>query len=174
MCIRDRNTGKVTAVPSTLAGTSLGLKPLIETNVAHAWAALPSISVVKKINSDDANVAPGVQVAANASLAVTFEVTNTGNLRLSPVTLTDTEPDGPRVITCLKTALEPLESMTCEVTLTGPAAGAVHYDLATVVGTPIDPVTGQPAVNIATHQPMDDVTWTDPAYACLLYTSRCV
>jgi uncharacterized repeat protein (TIGR01451 family) len=160
-----QNTGKVTAVPSTLAGTSLGLKPLIETNVAHAWAALPSISVVKKINSDDANVAPGVQVAANASLAVTFEVTNTGNLRLSPVTLTDTEPDGPRVITCLKTALEPLESMTCEVTLTGPAAGAVHYDLATVVGTPIDPVTGQRAVNIATHQPMDDVTWTDPAYA---------
>ena len=158
------NIATVTGTPATLAGTSIGLANVTGTNGAHAWAALPAVSIVKSINGDDADTAPGVEVKAKESMAITFKVTNTGNLTLDPIVVTDTDLPAD-AITCPKTALKPGEDTTCTATLTGPAAGVVHHDLATVKGTPIDPATGEPAVDAVTGAPLPPATATNPAYA---------
>ena len=50
---------------------------------------VPSISIVKSINGDDANEAPGVKVEAGSTMKITYLVTNTGNVTLNNVTVTD-------------------------------------------------------------------------------------
>ncbi|MBK6443729.1 MAG: hypothetical protein IPF90_16645 [Actinomycetales bacterium] len=66
------------------------LPPSTATDDAHAYApAHPGIGVVKRINGDDAATAPGVSVPAGSLMMVTFEVTNTGDVRIDPVVLTD-------------------------------------------------------------------------------------
>ena len=57
-------------------------------------SAIPSISVVKEISLNnstwvDANVPPGISVAVGANIYYRFTVTNTGNVPLSNITLTD-------------------------------------------------------------------------------------
>ncbi|MEL4163315.1 DUF7507 domain-containing protein, partial [Corynebacterium bovis] len=47
------------------------------------------LTIVKKINGDDANDAPGVTVEPGADMDVTYEVTNTGNRPVYNVTVAD-------------------------------------------------------------------------------------
>ncbi|MDH2456890.1 hypothetical protein QDW14_10510, partial [Corynebacterium bovis] len=47
------------------------------------------LAIVKKINGDDANQAPGVTVEPGADMDVTYEVTNTGNRPVYNVTVAD-------------------------------------------------------------------------------------
>ncbi len=56
--------------------------------------SIPSISVVKQISGDnntwfDADVPPGISVVIGANVYYRFNVTNTGNVALSNITLTD-------------------------------------------------------------------------------------
>ncbi|MGB2700502.1 MAG: hypothetical protein WBC31_09065, partial [Candidatus Phosphoribacter baldrii] len=161
------DTAKVVGSPVQSDGSpALGadgkpLDPVSASNSAHAFvAARPGITVVKTINTDDANSAPGVSVVAGAPLAVKFVVTNTGDVRLAPVTLTDDPVDG---LSCQVSELAPGASMECTGTLPGLAAGSTHLDTATAIGTPVladgTPVLGVDGLPIGTVQD------TDPAYA---------
>ncbi|MBK6954505.1 MAG: hypothetical protein IPH27_03095 [Actinomycetales bacterium] len=80
------DTGSVSGTPTLADGTTPAvgadaqpLQPPTDTDDAHAFApATAGVSIVKSLNGDDANTAPGVSVVAGSPVAVTFVVSNTG------------------------------------------------------------------------------------------------
>lgn len=101
----------------------------------------PGIAVVKKINGEDANDAPGVSVAPGSMMDVTFEVTNTGSLPLRGITVSDSVITDPKAITCPVKELAAGASTTCTAQLAAPAPGVQHTNTATATGTdPFDVV----------------------------------
>jgi hypothetical protein len=118
------------------------------------FTAAPGIDVVKSIEGDDANDAPGVLVEPGEPMTVTFEVTNTGNMTLDPVVVADdTIPS--EAISCPETILGPGATMTCTAAFPGPDAGTQHTNVATASGVPVplpdgtqrEPVTADDAAN---------------------------
>jgi len=93
----------------------------------------PEIELVKSVNGQNANTAPGVLVAPGDALAFTYLVTNTGNVPLIDITVTD---DQGVVVTCLLNSLLAGDSFSCDG---GPiAAPAGQYtNIGTAVGTPV-------------------------------------
>ncbi|WP_185741795.1 DUF7507 domain-containing protein [Corynebacterium bovis] len=100
------------------------------------------LKVVKKINGDDANVVPGVEVKPGSDMKVTYEVTNTGDQVLNDVRVVDrivTESDAPvKGITPEKVdSLKPGETVVFTATIKAPQASAtVHHDVAKAIGVP--------------------------------------
>jgi hypothetical protein len=94
----------------------------------------PGITVVKKINNADANTAPGVVVAAGSTMAITYDVKNTGNVALSGVKVTD-DKVAAASISCPKASLAIGETMQCTAALAAPAPGVQHTNTGTVEGT---------------------------------------
>ncbi|WP_434447222.1 DUF7507 domain-containing protein [Lentzea sp. E54] len=107
--------------------------------------ATPSIDIEKAVNNDDADVAPGPQIVEGSQVTWTYVVTNTGNVALQNVTVTD---DRIGAITCPQSTLAVGQSMTC--TATGTATLGQYVNTGTVTG---NPVTGG-----------NPVTDTDPAH----------
>src|SRR5262249_61834191 len=48
-----------------------------------------AIHIVKNVNGDDANTAPGIHVDAGSTLTFTYVVTNTGNIAIKNVAVID-------------------------------------------------------------------------------------
>ena len=97
----------------------------------------PGIDLEKSVQSNADEDGSG-SVSFGDTLTYAFEVSNTGELRLDPVMVTDPLPGlGP--IVCPQSALDPQESMTCtatyEVTLADSAAGRIE-NTATATGRP--------------------------------------
>ena len=140
--------GQVTNI-GTVSGTDAANKPVSDTDPANYFGVQSGITVVKKVNGDDANSPTGPVVAVGAPLTFTYAVNNTGNAEISSVTLSDnvlgsitsytgdTDNDG---------KLDPSETWTYTKTATA-TAGQV-----TNIGT----VSGTDAAN----KPVSD---TDPA-----------
>ena len=152
------NTGTVLAAgPQTTNpdGTPGTAPTSTGTDLSHYFGAHPKISIVKKINGVDADTAPGIAVASPGTMVFEFIVTNTGNVRLDPVVVTDSDL-APQDIVCPATLLDPGQSMTCKASLAAPAAGVVHANTATATGTP-------PVMADATVLP--DVTAMNDAHA---------
>ncbi|MGO4956624.1 DUF7507 domain-containing protein [Luteococcus sp. Sow4_B9] len=126
------NVGTVIGTPPTPPG---GKTPPPVTDEDKGNAHVPAIQIIKKINGDDANEAPGVEVRAGSTMKITYEVTNIGVAQLTDVTVSDDKVAADR-ISCLKTTLAPGESMTCTASLVAPMAGQQHTNVGTVVGTP--------------------------------------
>jgi hypothetical protein len=106
--------------------------------------AEPGIDIEKATNGIDADVAPGPGIPFGGSVQWTYVVTNTGDVTLSNITVTD---DILGAISCPTTTLGVGESMTC--TASGTAAAGQYANIGTVTGRP--PV-GQ------------DVTDSDPSH----------
>ncbi|HSK78235.1 MAG TPA: hypothetical protein VLQ45_17410 [Thermoanaerobaculia bacterium] len=70
----------------------------------------PGISIRKLTNGEDANTAPGPTIPVGSPVRWDYEVKNTGNVKLTHVTVTD---DQGVDVKCPKNTLEPGESMTC-------------------------------------------------------------
>jgi hypothetical protein len=85
----------------------------------------PGIKIVKLTNGQD-----GAQIPAGSPITWTYQVTNTGDVPLSDIHVTD---DKGVAVTCPKTALVPDESMTC--TGTGIAQPCAYSNLGTATGT---------------------------------------
>ncbi len=115
----------------------------------------PSIAIVKQIDGDDAATSPGVTVEVNAAMAVTFDVSNTGNVALDPVVVSDSTIAAGD-ISCPRTTLLPGESMQCTAAHPAPAPGDVHVNTATAIGSP---------VALADGSTFPDVRDADTAYA---------
>ncbi len=89
----------------------------------------PAIKIVKKTNGEDANTAPGPQIAVGSTVTWTYIVTNTGNVALSSVKVTD---DKGVAVSCPKTTLAAGEAMTC--TGSGKAQACQYTNIGTTTG----------------------------------------
>ena len=90
----------------------------------------PAIDIEKATNGADADTAPGPTIMVGDPVAWTYLVTNTGNVALSAVSVTD---DQGVVVTCPKTTLAVEESMTC--TGSGTAVSGQYANVGAAVGT---------------------------------------
>jgi hypothetical protein len=159
--VQHTNTGTVVAQPTNDDFIPVGEK-VTDNDPANAHVVpAPSISIVKSINGDDANEAPGVTVKKGDQMTVTFEVSNTGNVALSSVAVTD-DTIKASAIDCPKAELKVGETMVCTAKLLAPAAGTTHTNTGTATAT--DPfgakVTDTDPANATT--PADPVVTPEP------------
>jgi len=98
----------------------------------------PAIDIEKSTNGEDSDEPFGETVAAGSEITWKYVVTNTGNVVLNQVQVTD-DQEGP--VACPKSTLQPDETMTCEKTGTAPGAadvptgGYFYSNIADVIGT---------------------------------------
>ncbi|MFJ4998710.1 GEVED domain-containing protein [Microbacterium sp. NPDC088619] len=126
----------------------------VEDYILNLAAAAPAIEVVKLVNGDDANTAPGVAVDAGSALTFEFRVKNTGNIVLTAVQLADDVIAAASILPvgAWDGTLDPGETAVFTATMPAPTAGGVlHKNTATA--------SGQPASGGVR------ITDTDPAHA---------
>jgi uncharacterized repeat protein (TIGR01451 family) len=131
------NTGSVKGTPPSGPDVTAS-------NVDHYFGSQPSVKIVKYTNGQDANTAPGPYIPVGSTVSWTYVVTNTGNVPLTNVTVTDDHSGV--TVSCPSTSLATGASMTC--TASGTAVAGQYTNLGSVKGTP--PVGS-------------DVTSTDPS-----------
>ena len=128
-------TGTATVGQYANVGTSTGRTPcavtVSDTDPAHYFGIHPAISLEKLTNGVEADTPPGPMILVGATVQWTFVVTNTGDVRLAGVSVTDNRGVA---VTCPKTALDPGESMTC--TGSGIATAGQYSNIGTASGTP--------------------------------------
>ncbi|NLF03197.1 MAG: hypothetical protein GX601_19710, partial [Anaerolineales bacterium] len=90
---------------------------------------VPAIDIEKATNGEDADTPTGPYIPVGDPVIWTYVVTNTGNVPLSDVVVTD---DQGVSVTCPKTTLAVGESMTC--TGSGIAEAGQYANLGTVIG----------------------------------------
>ena len=96
----------------------------------YTGAGEAAVSIVKKVNGDDANTAPGPSIPVGSPVEWTYEVTNTGDVDLTDVEVVD---DQGVTVTCPTTTFAVGESMTC--TASGVAEAGQNTNVGTVTGT---------------------------------------
>ena len=90
----------------------------------------PGISIETAVNGNDADSPKGPEVAAGSPVSFTSVVTNTGNVALTGIQVTDSKGIS---LSCPKTTLQPNESMTC--TGNGTAQSGQFSSVGTATGT---------------------------------------
>jgi len=111
-----------------------GLRPASMTWIGAGFAIIPplaAIDIEKATNGDDADLPTGPQLLVGETVTWTYVVTNTGDVVLNNIMVTDDQIGS---ISCPFTTLPPAGTMTC--TTTGIAVAGQYANLATVVGTP--------------------------------------
>ncbi len=119
------NTATVTGTPPG------GLADVTATDESHYFGAQPSITVKKSTNGEDADAAPGPYILVGNPITWTYVVTNTGNVDLTGVTVTD---DKLGKVVCAIALLPTSASETC--TADGTALVGEYENTATATGTP--------------------------------------
>lgn len=118
----------------------------------------PGIDLEKHTNGSDSDVPPGATIATGAPVEWTYLVSNTGNVPLSDVSVSD---DQLGAISCPKNSLDIGESMTC--TAGGAAVCGQYANVGTVNG--LSP-TGTPVTN---SDPSHYFGESDPAIRLVKY-----
>ncbi|MEM6639983.1 MAG: SdrD B-like domain-containing protein [Pseudomonadota bacterium] len=111
---------------------------------SHYFGVLPSVQIETLTNGDDADGPTGPEVTVGLPVMWSYVVTNTGNITLTDIVVTDSEGVA---VTCPSTSLEPGFSMTC--TAEGTSEAGQYMNLGSVAATP--PVG-------------DDVSDSDPSH----------
>lgn len=96
------------------------------------------IAIEKRTNGNDADTPPGPEIIIGTTVTWTYVVTNTGDIQLTGVSVTDSRGVA---VTCPKSVLAPSESMTC--TASGTATAGQYSNIGTAGGTPAggNPIT---------------------------------
>src|SRR5438105_3399965 len=123
--------GQYTNVGTATAQDAFGTV-VTATNSENYFGALPGIAITKTTNGTDNNAAPGPTIAAGATVTWNYLLTNTGNVTLSNVAVTD---DKAGAVTCASKTLAAGASMTC--TKAGTAVAGQYTNIGTVTG--VDP-----------------------------------
>lgn len=110
----------------TATATLEGGGTVSDTDPSHYFGAEPKFDLEKATNGVDADIPPGPGICLGGSVLWTYEVTNTGNVRLTDIQVED-DDDGIGMIDCPKSRLEPEESMTCTAGGTAPDEPGVQY-----------------------------------------------
>lgn len=122
----------------------------------------PAIQIVKYINGDDANTAPGVNVKVGEDMKITYLVTNIGDSPLKNVKVTDDKIAADK-ISCPKTELPVGEKMTCTATLKAPAKdGEQHTNKGTVTGDSPDNPDGTKGKTVIDDDIANAITKAEP------------
>ena len=90
----------------------------------------PAISIEKRTNGQRATLAPGPTLTAGSAVTWTYLVTNTGDVALTTVSVTDNKGVA---VACPKTSLRPGEAMTC--TGSGTAIAGLYENVGTVTAS---------------------------------------
>ncbi len=86
------NLADVAGTPPAITapdGSTTAPTPVTDDDPANSFGSSPAVSVVKSVNGQDANTAPGIMVEPGDPISFSYVVTNTGNVDLSGVVLTD-------------------------------------------------------------------------------------
>ena len=65
---------------------------LTDNNASHYFGAIPGLNIIKRTNGQDANVPPGPTIIWGGTVTWQYIVVNTGNVPLTSVTVTDSDP----------------------------------------------------------------------------------
>src|SRR4029077_7527312 len=120
----------------TVTGTSPLGKTVTDSDPSHYIGRRttppegPRIKIEKNTNGQDADPAPGPDITVGAPVLWEYFVTNSGNVRLTNVQVSD---DKGVAVSCPQTALDPGASMRC--TGNGTAVEGQYANLGTVTGT---------------------------------------
>lgn len=120
--------GQYANIGSVSGETQSGQK-VTDTDPSHYFGSDPDIVLEKATNGEDADNPPGPQIPKGDPISWTYMVTNTGNVTLTNIQVTD---DQGVVVVCPKTILEPDEGMTCNGT--GFAGEGQYANIGTVTG----------------------------------------
>ncbi len=104
-------------------------KNLTDEYPSNYYGANPSIDIEKLTNGEDADTGTGPVLSAGSSVTWEYKVKNTGNVKLTDITVND---DKEGAITCPKTELAAGEEMTC--TKEGTVKAGQYTNQATVTG----------------------------------------
>lgn len=154
-----------TATPGqyTNVGTVTALAPdgssVEDDDPSNYFGAQPDIDILKATNGEDANDEPGPYVPVGDAVTWTYVVTNTGNVTLTNVTVTD---DHGVTVTCPTTTLGPLATMTCSAS--GTAEPGQYANTGTATGTP-------PAGENVTDNDPSHYFGSEPAIVLKKYTN---
>ena len=98
------NTGTVqTSVETVLADGQTKTTPVSASNIDHYYGVDPRLAIAKKTNGFDNNTAPGRLLLVGDPVVWTYTVRNTGNVRLTNITVVD-DKEGQ---ICIIPALDP-------------------------------------------------------------------
>ena len=140
------------------------------TDPSHYFGFVSEIHVEKFVNGEDADTAPGIELAVGDPITWTYEVTNPGNILIRDVTLADDQGLVPALVggDDGDLELEPGETWIYEATST--AAPGAHLNIATVNGLDLleEPVTHSDPANYNTGEVLPgetatigDTVWND-------------
>jgi uncharacterized repeat protein (TIGR01451 family) len=155
----------------TNTGTATALAPDGTTTNNKSTDTVPSVAnpAITLAKSSD----PSTFTSAGAKITYSYHVTNTGNVTLDPVTVTDPMP-GLSTLTCPQSSLAPSDSMTCTasyfttqadldrgtITNLGTATGTAP-DGATVIDTAPDTVRASQTPSIALNKTAGPDSFSD-------------
>ncbi len=115
----------------TATGTPQVGPDVTDIDASHYFGASPGIHLEKYTNGQDADVPPGPYILVGDPVTWEYMVSNTGNVPLTDITVTD---DQGVLISCPQSTLGPGEQMTCDA---GEEAVPGQYaNLGMVEGTP--------------------------------------
>ncbi|MFY1113169.1 MAG: SdrD B-like domain-containing protein, partial [Methanosarcinaceae archaeon] len=125
-------TGTATVGQYANNGTATGYydqTEVTDTDPSHYFGAAPAIEIEKSTNGEDADEPTGPYIPVGEPVTWEYVVTNTGNVQLTGIVVTDSQ--GVEV-SCPTDTLAPGESMTC--TAEGTATEGQYANLGTVTG----------------------------------------
>ncbi len=134
-------TGQYTNTGSVVASPPVG-DDIEDEDPANYYGYVGTIEIEKATNGDDADTTSGPQVPVGGAVTWTFEVTNTGNVDLAAVQVTDNIVPAASIdcgagSNIIPTLLQgAANSVTC--TATGTAIADQYENTGSVTGTPID------------------------------------
>ncbi len=129
-------TGTATIGQYANLGSVKGTPPtgpdVTDDNPSHYFGQTPGIAIIKYTNGEDADTATGPVVAVGSTVTWTYYVSNTSNVTLTNVVVTDNQ-SGVEVV-CPVSVLAPKVDMTCVAT--GTAVSGQYANIGSVTGTP--------------------------------------
>jgi uncharacterized repeat protein (TIGR01451 family) len=141
-------------------GTPPSGPDVTDDNPSHYFGQTPGIVIIKYTNGEDADEPTGPVVAVGSLVTWTYHVTNTGNVTLTNVTVTDDQP-GVNVL-CPVSVLAPQIGMTCVAT--GTAVSGQYANVGDVKGTPPsgpDVTDDNPSHYFGSPVTVGDFVWVD-------------
>ena len=126
------------------ATAKAGPTTVISSDPSHYFGSSPAIDIEKATNGQDADSPPGPDITAGTSVNWSYVVTNSGNITLSNISVTD---DQGVLVSCPQSDLAAAESMTC--TASGTAQVGQYVNVGLVTGD--DPIASQVSDSDSSH-----------------------
>ena len=118
---------------ATLTATPPGdLEPVQDHDTSHYFGVITGVTLQKSTNGQDADEPPGPIIKIGEPVSWTYRVTNTGNVGLTGILVTDDQPGV--AVNCPGSTLEAAASMTC--TASSLAVEGHYVNVGTVTANP--------------------------------------